>query len=402
MTIARRAVLQGVAAAAVWGAAERARAQADGPVKIGLLSDLSSAYADVSGPGLVKSAQMAAADFGLCLGRPVEVLAADCQLKPDISSTIARRWWDTEGVDAIGDLPSSAVALAIAQLGTEKKKVVLATCPGTADITGKACSPYVAHWVHDSVAVARTLVQPIVEKGGDSWFFIAADYVFGASLVNDASAVLKTSGAKVAGVVRAPLGTADFSSYLLQAQASGAKVIALANAGADTTNCIKQAAEFGLTKQGKMLACLVIMDTDIHSIGLPMAQGILLSTAFYWDRTDASRAWSRRYFKEVGRMPTMLQAGAYSQVAHYLKAVQTAGRKDADAVMAAMKAAPIDDFFAKGVLRPDGRMVHDMYLARVKTPAESKEPWDQYEIAATVPGDRAFRSMADGACPLVK
>ena len=403
MSTTRRVALGGLAVPFVLGLAERARAAEDGPVKIGLLSDLSSAYADISGPALVQSVQMAAQDFGPCLGRPVEVVAADCQLKPDVSSSIARRWWDNEGVDAIGDLPSSAVALAIIELSREKKKIVLATSPGTAEITGKSCSPYTSHWVHDSYAVARTMAQAAMQQGGDSWYFIAADYVFGASLVRDATEVINSVGGRVVGTSRHPINTADFSSFLLQAQSSGAKVIGLANGGNDTVNCIKQAAEFGLRERGQTLAALVLMDPDVHSIGLPSAQGTLLSTAFYWDRTEASRAWSRRFFALVKRMPTMLQAGAYSQVTHYLRAVQAAGTKSSEPVMRTMREMPIKDFFAdSGTLRPDGRMVHDMYLAQVKSPAQSRETWDQFNLIATVPGADAFRPISAGGCPLVR
>lgn len=401
MPATRRRVLEGLMAAPmVIGLSQKARAAADGPVKIGMLSDLSSAYADISGPALVTAARMAAEDFGPCLGKPVEIIAADCQLKPDVSSVIARKWWDTENVDAIGDLPSSAVALAVSQLGREKKKIVLATSPGTAELTGKSCSPYTSQWCHDSYAVAKTMAQATMKQGGDSWFFIAADYIFGASLVTDATAVINSVGGRVVGVARHPLNSNDFSSFILQAQASGAKIIGLANGGNDTVNCIKQAAEFGLQRGGQKLAALVLMDPDVKSIGLELAQGTLAATAFYWDRNDASRAWSRRFHAAVDRMPTMLQAAAYSHVVHYLAAVQKARTKDADMVMQAMRDTPVNDLFATGILRTDGRMVHDMYLAQVKAPSESKEPWDQFRLIATVPGNEAFRALDAGGCPL--
>ncbi len=406
-SLTRRTMLGGLAAPAlvspaVLGLSGRGARAASGPVTIGALSDLSSAYADISGPALVKSVQMAIDDFGPCLGQKAKLVSADCQLKPDVSSAIARRWYDQEGVDAIIDLPSTAIALAIMQLSAERKKIVLATSPGSSDITGKFCSPYTTQWTYDSHAMAKTIGPAIVRDGGDSWFFIAADYGFGAALVNDMTQVVQAAGAKVLGTVRAPLGTPDFSSYLLQAQASGAKVVTLANGGADAVNCIKQAHEFGLQREGQRVAAMVLMDTDVRSIGLPIAQGTLLATAFYWDRTAASRAWSQRFRTLVGRMPTMLQASAYSQATHYLKAVQDAGTRDADRVMEAMRALPVDDFYVQnGRVRQDGLMLHDMYLAKVKRPSESTAEWDQYALVATVPGSEAFRSLQGSACKLV-
>ena len=389
-------------AAGVLAPGRMVRAQAAGPVRIGCLSDLSSAYADVSGPALVQAVRMAAADFGPVLGAPADVVAADCQLKPDVASTIAREWWDVGGVDAVIDMPSTPVALAVMQISAEKRKIVLATSPGSSDVTGKACSPFTTHWAYDSYAMAHTLGTALMKQGGDSWFFIAADYAFGAALVSDATKVIETAGGRVIGVARAPLNTRDFSSYLLQAQSSGAKVVVFANAGADAVNGIKQAAEFGLGRDGQSIGGMVLMDTDVHAIGLEAAAGTLLATAFYWDRTEASRAWSKRFMAAVGRMPTMLQAAAYSQATHYLRAVQQAGSKDADLVMAKMREIPVRDFFADdGVVRKDGRMVHDMYLAQVKTPAQSTGPWDQYRIVATVPAAEAFRPLADGGCRLV-
>ncbi len=398
----RRTILGGLAAPALVGLSGRLSSAEAGPVKIGSLSDLSSAYADISGPALVKAIEMAIADFGPCLGQKVEFVVADCQLKPDISSTIARRWFDNEGVDAIIDMPSTAIALAVMQLSVDKKKIVLATSPGSSDITGKSCSPYTSQWTYDSHAMAETIGPTIVKDGGDSWFFISADYAFGAALVADMTNVVQAAGAKVLGVVRAPLGTPDFSSYLLQAQSSGAKVITLANGGADTVNCIKQAAEFGLGRGAQRIAAMVLMDTDVRSIGLQTAQGTLLATAFYWDRTPEARAWSERFFKVVGRMPTMLQASAYSQATHYLKAVQAAGSKDADRVMAKMREMPVNDFYVRnGIVRKDGLMLHDMYLAQVKAPADSTSPWDQYRLLATVPGQEAYRPLQGSACRLV-
>lgn len=401
MTISRRRLTSALAASAAFAGGRRAQAQDSGPVRIGALSDLSSAYSDISGPALIQAVRMAIADHGPVLGRPAELIFADCLLKPDVAAGIARQWWDTGGVDAIIDLPSTPVALAVMQISEERRKIVLATSPGSSDVTGKSCSPYTTHWCYDSFAMARTVGSAMMRQGAKTWFFIAANYGFGAALVSDASDYIQANGGKVLGVVRAPLNTTDFSAYLVQAQSSGADVVALANGGADTVNSLKQASEFGLGRTQK-LAALVLMDTDVHSIGLTIAQGTLLATAFYWDRTDASRAWSRRFQRVVGRMPTMLQAGAYSQAAHYLKAVQAAGTKEAEPVMAQMRAMPVRDFFADGTVRADGRMVHDMYLARVKAPQESKEEWDQYGIVETLSGDEAFRPMAAGGCRLVR
>ncbi len=382
----------------------RASAEEAGPVKIGSLSDLSSAYADITGPALVEAVRMAIADFGPALGKPVELVVTDFQQKPDIAVSIAREWWDRDGVDAIIDVPSSAAALSIMPLSAEKRKIILATSTGSSVITGKSCSPYTTQWAYDSYAMAATSARAVMRDGSKTWCFIAADYAFGAGLVNDASAIIKELGGDVVGVFRAPLNTADFSSYLLQAQATGADVVAFANGGADAVNAIKQASEFGLGRDGKQkVAALVLMDPDVHSIGLQVAQGIYIATAFYWDRDDPSRQWSKRFFDKVGRMPTMLQAAAYSQATHYLKAVKAAGTKDADAVMEQMRALPVEDFFAPhGVVRRDGRMVHDMYLARVKSPEQSHSEWDQYEILATVPADQAFRPLDAGGCPLVR
>ena len=401
MNIGRRHLGLGALAAAT--GLRPAFAQPARSVRLGALSDLSSAYADISGPALVEAVRMAIADFGPVLGEPAQLLVADCQLKADVASTIARQWWDNDGVDAVIDLPSTPVALAIMGISETKKKIVLATSPGSSDVTGKSCSPYTSHWVYDSYALAKTLSSALVKQGADSWFFIAADYAFGASLVADSTSVIQAAGGKVLGVAKAPLNTPDFSAYLLQAQASGAKVVALANGGNDTVNAIKQAAEFGLAQRGQQLAALVLMDTDVHAIGLQTVGGTLLATGFYWDRTPESRAWSQRFFQKVGRMPTMLQAGAYSQTTHYLKAVKAVGTTDAEPVMAKMREMPVSDFFTSdGILRPDGRMVHDMYLARVKTPAQSHAAWDQYDIVATVPPSEAFRPLDQGGCRLVR
>jgi branched-chain amino acid transport system substrate-binding protein len=400
--INRRQACSGLLAGVALGFG-RASANEAQPVRIGAMSDLSSAYSDVTGPALIEAVRMAIADFGPVLGQPAELLYADFQLKPDIAVSIARQWWDRDGVDAIIDLPSSSAALAILPISADKRKIVLATSTGSSEVTGKACSPYTTHWAYDSYAMAATLTRAVMSEGAKTWCFVAADYAFGASLVNDATNIIKTSGGDVVGVFRAPLNTMDFSSYLLQARSCGADVIAFANGGADTVNAVKQAAEFGLNKGRQKIAALVMMDTDVHSIGLETAHGIYIATAFYWDRNDASRSWSKLFYEKIGRPPTMLQAAAYSQTTHYLKAVSAAGAKDADKVMEKMRELPIHDFFAEnGQVRIDGRMVHNMYLAQVKTPDESRSGWDQYKILSTIGPDRAFRPLSAGGCPLVK
>ncbi len=375
----------------------------DDVVKLGVLNDMSSLYADATGKGSLLAAQMAVEDFGgSVLGKPIEVVFADHQNKPDIGANIGRQWYDQEHVDAIVDVPTSSVALAIQQISKEKNRVFLMSGPGTSDLTGKACAPTGVHWTYDTYALSHVAGKAMVERGEDSWFFITADYAFGHALERDAAEVVKASGGKVLGAVRAPLNTADFSSYLLQAQASGAKVVALANAGGDTQTAIKQAAEFGLQKSGQKLLALLIQITDVHSLGLETAQGMTMTDGFYWDRDDETRAFSRRFFEKMHIMPTMIHAGVYSEVRHYLKAIAAAKTDEAKAVVAKMRELPIEDFFAKHAkLREDGRMVHDMYLMQVKAPAESKGEWDLYKILATVPGDAAFRPIDRGDCPLV-
>jgi branched-chain amino acid transport system substrate-binding protein len=386
-------------------AAASANAQiSDDVVKIGVLTDMSSLYSDATGEGSVIAAQMAAADFGgKVKGKPIEVIFADHQNKPDVGSNIARAWYDTEKVDTIVDVPTSSIALAVQKITQEKDKVFLMSGPGSSDLTGPACSPNGIHWTYDTYALSHVAGKAMVERGENSWFFITADYAFGHALERDASAVVTASGGKVLGAVRAPLNTADFSSFLLQAQASKAKVIGLANAGGDTQNAIKQAAEFGLQQSGQKLLALLFQITDTHSIGLAAAQGMILTEGFYWDLNDETRAFSKRYLAKAGHMPTMIQAGVYSAVTNYLKAIDATGTDAAKAVIAKMKATPINDFFARnGRIREDGRMVHDMYLVQVKTPAESKGEWDVYKILATIPGDQAYRPLAEGGCPLVK
>jgi branched-chain amino acid transport system substrate-binding protein len=373
------------------------------PVKIGVLADMSGVYADIGGQGSVEAVKMAIEDFGgSVLGKPIEVVFADGQNKPDVASSIARNWYDS-GVDVITDIPASGMALAIMQLSKDKKKIALVTSAGSSDITGKSCSPYTAHWTWDTYSMSHGTGETIVKRGGKDWFFITADYVFGQTLERDTAAVVVANGGKVLGSVKHPLSTSDFSSYLLQAQASGAKIIGLANGGADTTNSVKQAIEFGLPKSGAQLVALIAFISDIHSLGLRDAHGLMLTSAFYWDLDDATRAWSRRFYERNKRMPSMTQAGAYGAITHYLKAVKAVGSKEADKVMAQMRATPINDFMThNGTLRIDGRVVRDMYLFQVKKPDESRGEWDLYKLVATIPAADAFRPLGDGGCPLVK
>jgi branched-chain amino acid transport system substrate-binding protein len=376
----------------------------DGVVKIGVLNDMSSLYSDATGKGSLTAAQMAVADFGgKVQGTPIEVISADHQNKPDVGSTIARTWYDTGKVDVIVDVPTSSVALAIQQITQERNRVFLISGAGASDLTGTACSPNGIHWTYDTYALSNVAGKAMVARGEDSWFFVTADYAFGQSLERDAAAIVKANGGQVLGAVHHPLNTQDFSSFLIQAQASKAKVVALADAGGDTQNAIKQAYEFGLQRQGQKLLALLLNITDVHSLGIQAAQGMIATEGFYWDMDDASRAFSKRFFEKANHMPTMIQAGVYSAVTHYLKAVDAAGTDEAKAVIARMKAMPINDFFAKnGYIREDGRMVHDMYLVQVKSPAESKGEWDLYKVLATVRGDDAYRSPTEGGCPLVK
>ena len=379
----------------------------DDVVKIGVLNDQSGLYADVSGPGGVTAAKMAVEDFGgKVLGKPVEVIFADHQNKPDVGSSIANQWIDTDKVDAIVDVPTSSVALAIQEITKNKNRVHINSGAASSDLTGPKCSPTAIHWTYDTYALANGTGTAVVKEGGDSWFFITADYAFGHALERDTTAAITAAGGKVLGDVKTPFpGTTDFSSFLLQAQGSGAKVVGLANAGGDTINSIKQAGEFGLTAGGQKLAGLLVFITDVHSLGLKTAQGLTITTGFYWDLNDETRAWSKKFAaKNSGRMPTMLQAGIYSGVTHYLKAIDAAKTDEAKAVVAKMKELPVNDFFAKnGKVREDGRMVHAMYLAQVKKPEESKGPYDYYKILREIPGDQAFRPMdAKFGCPLVK
>lgn len=378
-------------------------AYAQTKVKIGVMNDRSGIYADITGEGSAVAAQMAADDFGTDKGITVEVISADHQNKPDVGSNIARQWYDTEGVDVIADVPTSSVALAINDITKEKNKIFLNSGAASSDLTGAKCSPNTVHWTYDTWALANGTGGAMVAAGGKTWFFVTADYAFGHALERDTSAVVKANGGEVIGAVRTPFPGTDFSSFLLQAQTSGAQVIGLANAGGDTINSIKQASEFGITQGGQSLAGLLMFINDVHALGLDVAQGLVLTESFYWDLNDQTRAWSAKFEEKTGKKPSMIQAGVYAAVMHYLKAVQAVGSKDAAAVMAKMKEMPTDDpLFGKGVVRADGRKVHDMYLFRVKKPGDSKGEWDLYETVATIPADKAFRPLADGGCPLVK
>ncbi|HKD26911.1 MAG TPA: ABC transporter substrate-binding protein [Xanthobacteraceae bacterium] len=378
----------------------------DGVIKIGVLSDMSSLYADIGGPGSVAAAKLAVEDFGAAAkGMKVEIVSGDHQNKPDVGANIASTWFDVDKVDVIVDVPNSGVALAVSEVTRQKNKLFLVSGAAASDLTGAKCNANTIHWTYDTWALANGTGKAVVKTGGDTWFFLTADYAFGYALERDTSAVVEANGGKVLGKVRAPLNTNDFSSFLLQAQASKAKVIGLANAGGDTINSIKQASEFGLVKGGQSLAGLLVFATDVAALGLPTAQGLILTEAWYWDMNDANRAWTKRWQAlRPGKYPSMVQAGVYSAVLHYLKAVE-ALKSDADgkAVAAKMKEMPTDDpLFGKGVIRPDGRKVHDLYLFEVKKPAESKHPGDFYKIRATIPAAEAFRPLKEGGCPLVQ
>ena len=404
--IASRHLSAVLGGALMLGTALPGNATAQTPVKIGVLGDRSGAYSDISGEGSVVAARMAIEDFkGAEKGLKVELVSADHQNKADIGAAIARQWYDRDGVDLIVDGVTSSVALAVNQVTRDKNKVLIDTGAGTADLTGPQCTPNTVHWVYDTVALANGTGSAMVKRGGNTWFFLTADYAFGHTMQRDASAVIAKSGGKVVGAVKTPFPTADFSSFLLQAQGSGAKVIGLANAGADTINSIKQAGEFGLTEGGQSLAGLLVFSSDVHSLGTKVAQGLVLTEPFYWDLNDATRAWSERFSKQMkGSKPTANHAGVYAGVLHYLKAVaDTKTAADGAAVVARMKAMPTDDpLFGKGTIRVDGRKIHDMYLFEVKKPSESKGEWDLYKTLETIPGDQVFRPLSEGNCPLVK
>ncbi len=406
MTMKRKltATLVGAAMAALAGAA--AAEVSGGVVKIGVMNDMSGLYADIGGPGSVVAANMAVEDFQKTskAGLKIEIVSADHQNKPDVGSTVARQWIDTEGVDMIVDVPTSSVALAVNQVIREKGKAFVNTGAATADLTGKACSPNTVHWLYDTWMLANGTGKAVVETGGDTWFFLTADYAFGHALERDTAAVVEKAGGKVLGKVRHPLATQDFSSFLLQAQASKAKVIGLANAGGDTINSIKQAAEFGIVQGGQKLAGLLVFITDVHGLGLKTAQGLQITESFYWDLNDQTREWSKRFAeRHGGKMPSMDHAGVYAGVLHYLKAVEAGNTDDGTKTVAKMKELPTDDpLFGKGEVRVDGRKVHPVYLFEVKKPEESKGPYDYYHVRATIPAEQAFRPLNEGGCELVK
>jgi branched-chain amino acid transport system substrate-binding protein len=398
--------LLAVAVAGLFAAGPASAQYTNNVIKLGVLSDMSSLYTDLAGAGSVVATKMAIADSGIEKhGIKVEVVEADHQNKPDVGSAIARRWFDAEGVDAIVDVPNSGVALAVSAIAKEKNKVLLASGPGSSDLTGKACNANTVHFTYDTWMLANGTGTAITKGGGNSWFFITANYAFGQALERDTTAAVEKAGGKVLGDVKVPINNQDFSSFLLQAQASKAKVIGLANAGGDTINSIKQASEFGIVKGGQSLAGLLVFITDVHSLGLQTAQGLTFTTTFYWDMNDKTRAFSKRFApQDKGIHPTMVHAGVYAVVLHYLKAVE-ALKSDADGtkVVDEMKKLPTDDpLFGKGSIRVDGRGIHPAYLVKVKTPAESKAPWDYYKVVATIPGDEAFRPLKDGGCSLVK
>ncbi|UGA47666.1 ABC transporter substrate-binding protein [Bradyrhizobium quebecense] len=381
------------------------------PLKIGVLTDFQSVYSDIGGAGNVEATKMAIEEFGGSIfGKPIELVTADALNKADVAATITRKWYEAENVDMIIDMPTSATALAGMEMSKQFEKIMIVTDAASSDITGKSCSPYTLHWTYDTYANAHTVGSAIVKNGGDSWFFITADYVFGHSIerdagdvVRDAGDVVRAAGGKVLGSARHPLNTPDFSSFLLQAQSSKAKIVGLANGGGDTINAIKQAAEFGIVAGGQNLAGIVMFISDIHSLGLKLAQGLIITEAYYWDLNDRTRAFGKRFFERMKRMPTMNQAATYSATLHYLNAVKAAGTKETKPVLAKMRATPVRDAFTdNGVVREDGRMVHSMFLFEVKKPEESKAPWDYYKVLAEVPGDQAFRPLKDGGCPLIK
>jgi branched-chain amino acid transport system substrate-binding protein len=372
--------------------------------KIGVLGDMSGLYKDISGPGAIEAVKMAVEDFGgKVLGRPIEILSADHQNKPDVASSIARQWFDVDKVDVITDVVGSASALAVSAIGTERRKVILITNGATAALNQKQCAPYSIQYRSDTYAEAKSTAQGLLAQGGTSWFFISADYALGHSLVGDTSAVVKAAGGTVVGVLNHPLNNSDFSSYIIAAMGSGAKIVALANVGGDMVNSIKTASEFGLTVSGKQrLTGLLVFQSDVHAVGLKAVQGLVLESDFYWDMDERTRDWSERFFKRVGIMPNMTHAANYSAVLNYLKAVESTRSREAAAVVAQMKKTPIDDVYARNAsIREDNLLIHDLYLFHVKSPDESKRDWDDYKLLATIPGKDAFRSLEESQCPFV-
>ena len=387
------------------GLTAAAQAQiSDNVVKIGVLNDMAGPYADFAGPGTVDAVRLAVEDFGgTVLGKPIEIVFADHLNKPDVGTALARQWFAVDHVDMVMDMPNSAVALAVQQVARDEHRITINLSAASTELTGKQCSPTGMHWVSDSYANSHGTTLAVVKQGGDTWFFITVDYEGGYANEREAKKVLDAMGGKLLGHALHPINASDFSSFLIQAQASGAKIVGLSNGGADTVNAIKQAAEFGLTKRGQKLVGMFVNITDIHALGLPAAQGLILTEGWYWDRDDETRAFAKRLQARHHAMPTQYQAGAYSAVTHYLKAIQAAGTDQAEPVMAKMRELPVNDMFTKGgVLREDGRMVHAMYLMQVKEPGESKGEWDVYKVLATIPGQDAFRALSDSACPAVK
>jgi branched-chain amino acid transport system substrate-binding protein len=376
----------------------------DDVVKIGVLTDMAGVTADITGKGSVVAAQLAVEEFGsTILGKPIEVISADHQHKTDLGSSIARQWYDTDQVDVIVDIPNSSIALAVQRIARNSKKLVMFSGAGTTALTNEQCSPYGFHWTYDTYALAHGTASAVVQNGGKSWFILASDYAFGAQLAKDTSTVVQGEGGKVLGVVKHPLNLADFASFLLQAQSSGAQVIGIANAGNDTITAIKQAGEFGITQAGQSLAAMILMINDVHSLGLKNAQGTYLTTASYWDMNDKTRAWSRKFMERTGAMPSMLQAGVYGSVLHYLKSVKAAGTDDADKVAQTMREMPINDAFTENAhIREDGRVLRDMYLAKVKAPEASKYPWDYFDIVRTIPAQQTVAPLSESTCPLIK
>ena len=399
-----KAITLAATAVCTFGLSFAAQAQVSGDtIKIGMITDMSGLYADIDGAGGAEAIKMAIADAGVVIaGKKVEFISADHQNKADIAASKAREWFDQQGVDMLIGGTNSGANLAMAKVAAEKKKVFISIGAGSARLTNEECTPYTIHYAYDTIALARGTGGAIVKQGGKSWYFMTADYAFGASLEKDTSDVVKSSGGKVLGAVKHPLSASDFSSFLLQAQSSGAQILGLANAGGDAINSIKAANEFGITKKMK-LAGLLIFINDIHSLGLNLTQGMYLTDGWYWDANAETRAWSKRYFEKMKKEPSMLQAADYSAASNYLKAVKAVGTDDTEKVMAYLKANKINDMFAKnGVIRPDGRMVHDMYLMEVKKQSESKYPWDYYKVVATIPGDQAYATKAETKCALWK
>jgi branched-chain amino acid transport system substrate-binding protein len=399
----RTILLAGVAFAALSSGPAHAQFS-ENLIKIGVLTDRSGIYSDINGEGSVVAARLAAEEFGQKVaGAPIEIITGDHQNKADIAANLARGWIDTDKVDVVADVPNSAAALAVQGITKDNKRIFLMSGPGSTELTGKQCSPYGFHWTWDNHALAAGTARALVEQGKQSWYFVTADYAFGHSLEAEGANIVKQLGGTVVGSVRHPLGTSDFSSFLLQAQGSGAQVIAFANAGGDTINAVKQAAEFGITQTGQNLAGLLLNINDIHALGLEAAQGLVLTNAFYWDMNDETRAWSKKFEEKTGRKPSMNQAGVYSAVRHYLKAVQAVGTDDADKVTAKMRGTPVDDMMMKNAtIGENGRVFDDMYLFQVKAPGESKGVWDYFKLVKTIPAAQAYVDPKESGCPLVK